>query len=118
LKVYNRQIQAATGAPACNLPALETIMRELSCGTLDHLSEMAFARLAKKALRIFNDSKDLYDTRQLHSVVFFELKASEQLLAFTRREGATAKASQLEAKIQNLAKKEEELRGKLLSLAA
>jgi len=118
LKVYNRQIQAATGAPAYNLQALETIMRELSCGTLDHLSEMAFARLAKKAMRVFNESKNLYSTRQLHSVVFFELKTSEQHLASARREGATAKAAQLAAVIQNLAKKEEKLRSKLLSLAA
>jgi hypothetical protein len=118
LKIYHRQIQTATSAPARDLKALESIMRELSSGTLDHLSEQAFARLARKALRIFNESKDLYGTRQLHSVVFFELKSSEQELAFARRQGATAKAAELEAEIQNLAKKEEKLRNKLLSLAA
>ena len=118
MKVYHRQIHATTSAPMRDLPALESIMRELSHGTLDHLSEMVFARLAKKALRIFNESKDLYGTRQLHSVVFFELKVSEQHLASARREEAIAKVAQLEAEIQNLTKKEEELRSKLLSLAA
>ena len=47
-----------------------------------------------------------------------ELLAVEQHLASARREEALAKVAQLEAEIQNLTKKEEELRSKLLSLAA
>lgn len=93
-------------------------MRELSCGTLDHLSDKAFARLAKKAHRVFSESKNLFSLRQQHSEIFFELKSCEQKIAASRQPGSTAKATGLETKLQNLAKKEEELRTQLLSLAA
>lgn len=118
MKVYHRQIQTATGAPAQDLPALASIMRELSYGTLDHLPEKAFARLAKKAQRVFSESKDLFSLRQQHSEIFFELKKCEQELAAIRQQGATAKATGFETKLQHLAKKEEGLRTQLLSLAA
>jgi len=118
LKVYHRQIQTATGAPAQDLPALESIMRELSSGTLDHLSEKAFARLAKKAQRVFAKSKDLFSLRQQHSEIFFKLKSCEQELAAIRQQGDTTKAAEFETKLQHLAKKEEELRTQLLLIAA
>jgi hypothetical protein len=118
MKVYHRQIQTATGAPGYELPAFESIMRDLSSGTLDHLSEKEFVQLAKKAQRIFAESKDLFSVRQLHSKVYFELKSCEQELTAIRQQGPTKKAEEFETKLQHLARKEAELRAKLLLLAA
>jgi hypothetical protein len=118
MKVYHRQIQTATGAPAHDLPAIELIMRDLSSGTLDHLSEKEFVRLAKKARCVFAKSKDLFSVRQNHSKVFFDLKSTEQKLTTIRLQGHTKKATELETKLQHLARKEAEFRTKLLSLAA
>jgi hypothetical protein len=118
MKVYHCQIQTATGAPAHDLPALELIMRDLSSGTLGHLSEKKFVKLAKNARRVFAESEDLFSVRQLHSKVFFELKSAEQELTSIPLQAATAQAAELKTELQDLANKESELRAKLLSLAA